>query len=214
MPKGSSKCFDRDGVIKPTSKARSKARPIKLLGDPILRAPAKPVEKLTKSIGELIDQMFASMEAANGVGLAANQIGVPKRICVARHAGQTYVLINPEVMWESDETEEGVEGCLSIPNVQAVVLRPIRLRVMAYDRDGNRFEIDAEGMLARILQHELDHLDGKLIIDRAVEGSLHWVLTQVDDEGNERVVTIPTTPEEVERVFTEAVSSKMPGHDG
>lgn len=191
-----------------SSKGKSKAKPIVLLGDPVLRTVAKPVKKLSREVTELIDCMIASMEAANGIGLAANQIGVPERICIARHGGQTYVLINPEVMWKDDETIEDIEGCLSIPHVQALVPRSIRLRVGAYDQRGNRFEIDAEGMLARILQHELDHLDGKLIIDRAVEGSLHWVLSEVDEEGNERIVTIPTTPQEVERAFAEGLNLK------
>lgn len=190
------------------SNGASKAKPIVLLGDPVLRTVAKPVKKLDRGVAELIDCMIASMEAANGVGLAANQIGMAERVCVARHGGQTYVLINPEVMWEDSETEEDIEGCLSIPHVQALVPRSVRLRVRAYDRDGNRFEIDAEGMLARILQHEIDHLDGKLIIDRAIEGSLHWVLTEVDDEGNERLVTIPTTPQEVEKAFADGLELK------
>lgn len=198
----------QERAYKPSSKGKSKAKPIVLLGDPVLRMVAKPVKKLNREVAELVDCMIASMEAANGVGLAANQIGVPERICVAKHGGQTYVLINPEVMWKDDETVEDIEGCLSIPNVQALVPRSIRLRIGAYDQHGNRFEIDAEGMLARILQHELDHLDGKLIIDRAVEGSLHWVLSEVDEEGNERMVTIPTTPREVERAFAEGLNLK------
>lgn len=192
-----------------SSKRRTRVKEIVLLGDPILRSPVKPVDRLADKIREVVEQMLVSMEAANGVGLAANQIGIPLRICVVKYAEQTHVLINPEVMWMSDEVEEDSEGCLSIPHVQAIVPRSVEIRVCAYDCHGNRFEIDAKGMLARILQHELDHLDGKLIIDRAVEGGLHWTLVEVDAEGNERVVSIPTTPEEVERAFSEGLNFRV-----
>ncbi|MFA4016193.1 MAG: hypothetical protein RUDDFDWM_001296 [Candidatus Fervidibacterota bacterium] len=179
-------------------KQKEKAKRIILLGNPILRQVAEPVRRLDKRIKELVEKMLHSMEAANGVGLAANQIGVPLRVCVAKHEGQYYVFINPEVMWASDEKYGDFEGCLSIPNVQAFVERSIEIRVMAYDQNGDRFEVDAHGMFSRVLQHEIDHLDGKLIIDRAVEGGLYWVRME---EHSEEPVLIPTTPTEVEQAF-------------
>jgi len=176
----------------------SKVKRIVLLGNPILRQVAEPVRRLDRRVKELVEEMVQSMESANGVGLAANQIGVPLRVCIAKHEGQYYVFINPEVIWASDEKHGDLEGCLSIPNVQAFVERSVEIRVMAYDQNGDRFEVEARGLFSRVLQHEIDHLDGKLIIDRAVEGGLYWVRTE---KHNEEPVLIPTTPTEVEQAF-------------
>lgn len=162
-------------------------RPIRKIGDPILRRRAKKVEKITKDTQRLIDDMIETMRAAHGLGLAAPQIGVSERIAIVEveqddaNPGDSklHVLINPEVLRVSEETWEHVEGCLSIPGWRGDVVRPVRVTVRATDREGKRFTLDAEGMLARAILHEVDHLDGVLYIDRLVAPDRIW---RVDEE--------------------------------
>ncbi|MCS6774607.1 MAG: peptide deformylase, partial [Thermoflexales bacterium] len=157
------------------------------IGDPILRRRAKKVEKITKDTQRLIDDMIETMRAAHGLGLAAPQIGVSERIAIVEveqddaNPGDSklHVLINPEVLRVSEETWEHVEGCLSIPGWRGDVVRPVRVTVRATDREGKRFTLDAEGMLARAILHEVDHLDGVLYIDRLVAPDRIW---RVDEE--------------------------------
>ncbi len=136
--------------------------------DPILRKKAKPVTKINASIRKLLDDMTETMYAAPGVGLAAPQVGVSKRVIVVDPqdgSGQLYQLINPEIV-KAEGWVEGTEGCLSIPGMVGDVWRYEKVQVVALDRTGKKVWIDAEGWLARIFQHEIDHLDGILYTDK------------------------------------------------
>ena len=139
-------------------------------GDPALVHSAAVIEAITPEIDRLIDDMIDTMYAAPGVGLAAPQIGVPLRVFVSdpsagRDAGDLTVMINPELV-EHDGVQTEPEGCLSVPGFEAPVPRPLRAVVRGLDRDGRTREVEGRGLLARIFQHELDHLDGSLFIDR------------------------------------------------
>lgn len=145
-------------------------RPILKYPDPRLRVPAKPVAAVTPEIQALIDDMAETMYAAPGCGLAANQIGVDARIFVVDCAGEDEpsdfrVFINPEII-EKDGQVVWNEGCLSFPGVTEEIKRAERVKARALDRDGKPFEIEAEGLLAVAIQHELDHLNGVLMIDK------------------------------------------------
>jgi peptide deformylase len=138
--------------------------------DPRLRQKAQPVTTVTSEIAKLIDDMAETMYAAPGVGLAATQIGEPHRIFIVDIAAEDepsnlMVFINPEIV-KTDGSQTEAEGCLSFPGVTEDVKRAARVSVRAMDRSGKQFEIDAEGLLAVAVQHELDHLDGVLMIDR------------------------------------------------
>jgi len=144
-------------------------RPVRLLGDPVLRTKAADVPELTDELRALIADMFDTMYAEEGVGLAAPQVGVGQRIIVVdpREEGITpFALVNPVITQFSEDLERDEEGCLSIPQLKEVVERAHAVRVEALNRDGEPVTIEAEGFLARILQHEVDHLDGILFIDR------------------------------------------------
>ncbi|MBF0267403.1 MAG: peptide deformylase [Alphaproteobacteria bacterium] len=138
--------------------------------DPRLKAKALPVEKVDQALSRLIDDMFETMYQAPGIGLAAPQVGVAKRVIVVDTAkkgeeAQPLALINPEILWLSEETSSYEEGCLSVPEHYAEVIRPARVRVRYQDRQGEIREIEADGLLATVLQHEIDHLSGKLFVD-------------------------------------------------
>lgn len=137
------------------------------VGDPVLREKAKEVKSITPNIIKLLDNMADTLYDANGVGLAAPQIGISKRVVVIDAGEGLIELINPEIIEYSDETEVQAEGCLSIPGAQGEVERYYKVTVRAMDRQGKTFEISGEGLLARALQHEIDHLHGVLYIDRA-----------------------------------------------
>jgi peptide deformylase len=135
--------------------------------DSRLRLHARPVEEVDDSIRALVDDMFETMYAAPGIGLAATQINVQKRVLVADVSDDQsapYCLINPEILSREGE-EEMDEGCLSIPGFYETVRRAERIRVRALTRDGEPFELDVDGLLAVCIQHEIDHLDGKLFVD-------------------------------------------------
>jgi peptide deformylase len=145
-------------------------RPIVKLGSPGLAMPARPVEAVTPAIEQLVDDMLATMYAAPGIGLAAPQIGVPLRVAVidlsvGKRDAEIITLINPEFV-EREGMQVEDEGCLSVPGFTASVARPARAVVRGLDRHGKPVTIDGTGLLARALQHELDHLDGTLFIDR------------------------------------------------
>ena len=137
-------------------------------GDEVLRKKCREVEEITPRILTLLDDMVETMHAADGCGLAAPQVGVLRRIAVVEvEEGQLYELINPHIIAFSGEQYE-VEGCLSIPGEQVTTKRPMYVTVRAFNRHGEVVDISGEGLLARAFCHELDHLDGKLMIDRAI----------------------------------------------
>jgi peptide deformylase len=145
-------------------------RPILRYGADILHTPAHPVDEITTEIDRLVEDMVETMYAAPGIGLAATQVGVPLRICVidlsvGRDPFGLMVMINPEFV-ERDGVQLEEEGCLSLPGFNATVVRPSRVVVKALDRHGEPFEREATGLLARACQHEIDHLDGTLFVDR------------------------------------------------
>ena len=136
--------------------------------DPRLRTIAKPVESVDDSLRQLIDDMFETMYAAPGIGLAATQVNVHKRLVVidvSEDKTQPLVFINPEFEPLTDELDQYQEGCLSVPGFYENVERPQRVRVKALDRNGEAFEMICEGLLAVCIQHECDHLNGKLFVD-------------------------------------------------
>ena len=145
-------------------------QPIRLFGDPVLRTPAAPVETFDKELRKLVRDLTDTMMDAPGAGLAAPQIGVSLRLCViditgGRRGGEVITLINPEFVERTGmQLEE--EGCLSVPGHNATVARPERAVVAGLNREGQPVTIDGTGLLARALQHELDHLDGTLFVDR------------------------------------------------
>ncbi len=138
---------------------------IRVLGDPILRKETVPVADITDDIRKLIADMFETMYASEGIGLAAPQVGRTERIAVVDVDEQRFVLINPEVVERSSGTDKSEEGCLSIPNIYGDITRPFTVTVRALNENGEVGEITASDLLGRCLQHEIDHLDGKLFID-------------------------------------------------
>jgi len=145
-------------------------RTILTLPDPRLRLVSKPVAKVDAEIRKLVEDMFETMYGAPGIGLAAVQVGVPKRVVTTDLAKKDEpknpkVYINPELLWASEERAAYEEGCLSIPEYYEEVERPAHVKVRYTDLDGNEQEIEANGLLATCLQHEIDHLNGVLFID-------------------------------------------------
>jgi len=139
---------------------------VKTFGDPVLKTRASKVKEFDEALAKLAEEMLATMHEREGVGLAANQVGRLKRILVAATEDDEYVLVNPVIEASSEETETLAEGCLSIPGIQVEVERPVAVTVSGQDAAGEDLRIEAEGLLARIFQHEVDHLDGVLILDR------------------------------------------------
>lgn len=145
-------------------------REIVLLGDPVLRQKAAEIEAFDDALRTLVDEMFATMVAAEGAGLAAPQIGVSRRVLVVdvRHAEGEHArvaLVNPVVVERSEQEERDTEGCLSIPGVSETVRRPFSVVITGFDPGGEPVRVEAEGLFARALLHEIDHLDGVLFID-------------------------------------------------
>jgi len=141
--------------------------PILEFPDPRLRTRAQPVDQVDASVRKLIDDMFETMYAAPGIGLAATQVNVHKRLLVidiSEKRNERLALINPEIASHSG-MEETEEGCLSVPGIYEKVKRAEQIRVRALDRDGKQIEFDADGLLAVCIQHEMDHLEGKLFVD-------------------------------------------------
>jgi peptide deformylase len=139
---------------------------IRTFGDPVLKSRATPVKDFDESLEHLAEEMMRVMREAEGVGLAANQIGRLKRIFVAVHEDEQYAIVNPVIEVRSETTEKDLEGCLSIPETRVEVERPTSVTVSGQDPSGEPVRVEAEGLLARIFQHEMDHLDGVLILDR------------------------------------------------
>ena len=141
------------------------------MGDPVLRRTAEEVGAFDDELHSLVRDLFETMYPADGIGLAAPQIGVSTRVIVLDlHRedvdDEQLALVNPSVTWLSKETDKQSEGCLSIPGLEDIVKRPAEVRVDAHDPDGNPVTVEAEDLLARALQHEIDHLDGVLFLDR------------------------------------------------
>jgi peptide deformylase len=142
------------------------AHEIRTFGDPVLKSRATRVKDFDESLKHLAEDMLRIMREHEGVGLAANQIGRLKRIFVAAYDEEEYVIVNPEIETRSEATEKDIEGCLSIPETRVEVERPTAVTVSGQDLSGAPVRLDVEGLLARIFQHEIDHLDGVLILDR------------------------------------------------
>ena len=145
-------------------------RPIIWAPDPVLKTKCTPVPAVDDEIRTLMDDMLDTMYAAPGIGLAAPQIGVTKRVIVVDVSEKDeprapLCLANPEIVWKSDETAPHEEGCLSLPDLYADVERPVAVKVRYLDRDGASQELEADGLLAICLQHEIDHIDGVLFVD-------------------------------------------------
>jgi peptide deformylase len=142
---------------------------VRILGDPVLREKAVPVAEISEVTRQLIRDMFETMYAEDGVGLAAPQVGISERIIVIDPQEDelpAFALINPEILEISKETEKGEEGCLSIPGLRDIVERPYHVVVRGLTAEGQPRELDLSGLPARIIQHEIDHLDGILFFER------------------------------------------------
>lgn len=154
--------------------AKSPERPVVKVPDPVLRKQAAEVPRVTKSTQLLIDDMMRIMRKANGVGLAAPQVGILQRVIVIAPSGiKPAALINPVIVRAEGE-QIGQEGCLSIPGLYGDVKRAAFVEVEAMDRRGRVYSYELEGMPARVVQHEIDHLDGVLFIDKVDLATLHW----------------------------------------
>jgi peptide deformylase len=138
---------------------------IRVLGDPVLRKPTKPVTEVTDELRRLIADMFETMYAAEGIGLAAPQVGRSERVAVVDVEGKKFALINPEIVSRNGASEKAEEGCLSIPDIYGDVERLPEVTIRALDENGNQYEASGNDLLGRCFQHEIDHLDGKLFID-------------------------------------------------
>ena len=138
---------------------------IRVLGDPVLRKPTKRVTEITDELRQLIADMFETMYAAEGIGLAAPQVGRTERLAVVDVEGKKFTLINPEVIERTDDIDKAEEGCLSIPDIYGDVERPFTVTIRAMNESGEQYEATASELLGRCFQHEIDHLDGKLFID-------------------------------------------------
>ena len=159
-------------------------RKIVKLGDDALRKVCKPQDKFSLRLWTLLKDMADTMYQAGGVGLAAPQVGILRRVVVidcSEEQNSIIELINPEIIWRSEETQCGREGCLSLPGRAGIVTRPKKVRVRAQNRKGEWFELEGEDLLARAICHELDHLDGVLYIDE-MERELTPEEIRADDE--------------------------------
>ena len=154
-------------------------RNVRTLGDEVLRSTSKEVKEMTPRIKELIDDMFDTMYEAEGVGLAAPQVGIRKRIVVIDCGDQPLVLINPEILETSGE-QTGYEGCLSVPGKTGIVTRPSYAKVKALDENMEEYIVEGEDLLARCLCHEIDHLNGIMDVDK-VEGKLEDVGSEEEE---------------------------------
>ena len=159
---------DQTSEAEVARRSEAATREIRVVGDPVLRDQARLVEAFNDALRKVACRMIAVMEDAPGIGLAAPQIGVQKRLVVYKlDEGDPRILVNPALTWRSAEVEELEEGCLSVPGVLVPVVRAAEVRVRTQDLKGESSDFDADGLAARVIQHEVDHLDGVLMIDRA-----------------------------------------------
>lgn len=154
-------------------------RQIRTAGDPVLTKTCKEIKEVTPKLTELVDDMLETMYEANGVGLAAPQVGILKRLVVIDVGDGPIVMINPRIV-ESSGSQTGDEGCLSLPGKAGVVTRPNYVKAVAFDEDMEEYEIEGTELLARAICHELDHLDGHMYTEK-VEGALHDVQYEEED---------------------------------
>ena len=177
-------------------------REILYYGHPTLRKKAKRVRKVTDKIVELLEDMKGIMVEAPGIGLAAPQVGDSVRAIVVRadveEDSEVFCLLNPRIV-ERDGEAEAIEGCLSLPTLHGTVVRGAEVLAEGTTLDGQTVQIEGEGLLARALQHEIDHLNGVLFVDRAEEDSLGWMVPDEEEEEGYRID--PTTLEEVAETF-------------
>ncbi|MBJ7343409.1 MAG: peptide deformylase [Solirubrobacteraceae bacterium] len=161
-------------------------RHVRKFGDPVLKSRAAEVEGFDEALRAEIDRMGLLMEDAIGVGLAANQVGLLRRFFVYRVSdeGPLQALVNPVIDWSSDEEETFEEGCLSLPQVVVEVTRPAQIRVSAQDGFGEPLKLEVDGLEARVIQHELDHLDGVLIIDRTTRAQRREAMRNLRELGS------------------------------
>jgi peptide deformylase len=161
---------ERHEPLDPETRARRDAalRLVRKYGDPVLKARALPVTRFDEALASEVQRMGRLMDDALGIGLAATQVGVMHRVLVYRVEpdGPINALVNPELEWSSRDEEPMAEGCLSLPGVLVDVERPVHVRVRAQDERGEDLLVEASGLEARVIQHEMDHLDGVLILDR------------------------------------------------
>lgn len=178
-------------------------RPIVYSDNPILREKSRHVRRVTPAQQQLIDDMIETMHAANGIGLTAIQVGVPERVVVVHlpedpededpplGSGKLHVVINPELARKSREMEDGIEGCLSIPGWVGEVARHRAVTVKGLDRQGKPVRIKAEGWLARVFQHEIDHCDGVLFTDHIEDPEKIWPVAEGEEEAAEAGQRVP-----------------------
>ncbi|HEX3277870.1 MAG TPA: peptide deformylase [Thermoleophilaceae bacterium] len=161
---------------------------IRRLGDPVLKSHATPVDRFDDSLRRQVSRMAGIMNDALGVGLAAPQLGISQRLLVYRVGpdAPVIVLANPELEWSSRDAEAGEEGCLSIPGVTVDVERPVHVRVRALDEDGDERTVEASGLEARVIQHEMDHLDGVLILERTSRDERKRALRELREAEQQR----------------------------
>jgi peptide deformylase len=177
-------------------------RPIVLSENPLLREKSHRVRRVDAARQQLIENMIETMRAANGIGLAAVQIGIPERVIVVQlpeddeeaenpEGGKLYVVINPELARKSGEMEEGIEGCLSVPGWVGEVSRHHAVTVKGLDVRGRAVRIKAEGVLARVFQHEIDHCDGILFADHIEDPEKIWAVPEGEEEAAEAAQEVP-----------------------
>jgi peptide deformylase len=161
---------------------------IRRLGDPLLKSSATPVDRFDDSLRRQVSRMAGLMNDALGVGLAAPQLGLSQRLLVYRVGPDAplIALVNPRVEWASDDIETLDEGCLSIPGITVDVDRPVHVRVRAQDEEGDERLVEASGLEARVIQHEMDHLDGVLILDRTSRDERKRALRELREAERER----------------------------
>lgn len=178
-------------------------RKITLIGDDVLRREARKVKRFDKDLLRLIDDMVETMRDAPGVGLAAPQVGVAERVIVVElqedeedpQSGKLYEFVNPEIVYFSQEEVEGEEGCLSIPNIVGDVWRSQKVVIKGQDRHGKPQKVEASDWLARVFQHEVDHLNGVLFIDHVESpDGLRRLVKTTNEAGEEVWKAIPMTP--------------------
>ncbi|MHB9023420.1 MAG: peptide deformylase [Armatimonadota bacterium] len=165
---------------------------------PVLRKKAAPVERVTPQLQALAEDMVELMRVADGVGLAAPQVGISLRIITIEANNKLHILFNPVIISRVGE-ETGMEGCLSLPRLYGEVTRAERVTVRGLNRSGKKVTYSGEGLWARAVQHEVDHLDGILFVDRALPESLHWLTDDADADGN--LLRRATTLDDALRIF-------------
>ncbi len=174
-------------------------REVIVLGDPRLRQRSRKISTITPKIQKLIDDMVETMHQANGVGLAAVQVGEMKRIIIVEtpedeedpHSGRRFIVLNPEIVKSSHDTEIGIEGCLSVPGYVGEVERATSIVVRGMNRHGKSIRLRLRGFVARVFQHEIDHCNGILYIDRMGDADRIWSVTEGEEEQIEAAQTLP-----------------------